>query len=152
MPDSATPWTAAFQAPLSMRFSGQGYWSGLPFPSPGHLPNPGIDPGFPALQANSLPIELQGKLLAVLFKFYLKKFFFKFYFAILYWFSHTLTWIHHRCTRVPNPEPPSHLLPHTISLGLPSAPAPSILYLASNIDWRFISYMILYMFQCHSPK
>ena len=63
MPDSATPWTAAFQAPLSMRFSGQGYWSGLPFPSPGDLPNPGIEPGSPALQPDSLPAELQGKLI-----------------------------------------------------------------------------------------
>ena len=41
---------------------------------------------------------------------------------------------------------------HTISLGHPCAPAPSILYPASNLDWRFISYRILYMFQCHSPK
>ena len=48
---------------------------------------------------------------------------------------------------------PSPLLPaHTIPLGHPSAPAPNILYPASNLDWRFISYMILYMFQCHSPK
>ena len=47
---------------------------------------------------------------------------------------------------------PSHLPPHTIPLGHPSAPAPNILYSASNLDWRFISYMILYMFQCHSPK
>ena len=46
----------------------------------------------------------------------------------------------------------SHLPPHTIPLGHPSAPAPSILYTASNLDWRFVSYMILYMFQCHSPK
>ena len=67
-------------------------------------------------------------------------------------FCHVLTWISHGCTCVPNPEPPSHLPPHTISLGHPSAPAPSILYPALNIDWRFISYMILYMFQCHSPK
>ena len=57
----ATPWTAVHQAPLSMRFSRQGYWSGLPFPSPGDLPNPGIKPGFPALQADSLLTELQGK-------------------------------------------------------------------------------------------
>ena len=49
-------------------------------------------------------------------------------------------------------KPPSHLPPHTISLGHPSAPAPSILNPASNLDWQFISYMILYMFQCHSPK
>ena len=51
------------------------------------------------------------------------------------------------CTRVPNPEPPSHL-----PLGHPSAPAPSILYPALNLDWRFVSYMMLYMFQGHSPK
>ena len=49
--------------------------------------------------------------------------------------------------------PPSSLLPlHTIPLGHPSAPAPSIQYRASNLDWRLISYMILYIFQCHSPK
>ena len=47
---------------------------------------------------------------------------------------------------------PSHLPPHTIPLGHPSAPAPSFLYPASNLDWRFISYMVLYMFQRHSPK
>ena len=74
------------------------------------------------------------------------------YFTILYWFCHTSTWIRHGCTRVPNPEAPSHLAPHTIPLGHPSAPAPSILYPASNLDWRFFSYMILYMFKCHSPK
>ena len=56
-----TPWTAAHQAPLSMRFSRQGYWSGLSFPSAGNLPNPGIEPRSPALQADSLPTELHGK-------------------------------------------------------------------------------------------
>ena len=75
-----------------------------------------------------------------------------FYFTILYWFCHTSTWICNGCTRVPNPEPPSHLPPHTISLGHPSTPAPSILFPALNLDWQFVSYMILYMFQCHSPK
>ena len=74
------------------------------------------------------------------------------YFTILYWFCHTSTWIHHRYTRVPHPEQPPPLLPRTIPLGHPSAPAPSILYLVPNLDWWFISYMILYMFQCHSPK
>ena len=78
-------------------------------------------------------------------------FFFFFYFTILYWFCHTLTWIYHGCTCVPHPEPPSHLPPHTIPLGHPSAPALSTLYLALNLDWRFISHMIIYMFQCHSP-
>ena len=50
-----TPWSVAYQAPLSMGFSRQGYWSGLPFPSPGDLPNPEIEPGSPALQADTLP-------------------------------------------------------------------------------------------------
>ena len=49
-------------------------------------------------------------------------------------------------------EPLSLLPPCTVPLGHPSAPAPSILYPALNLDWWFISYMILYMFQCHSPK
>ena len=59
--DSATPWTAACQAPLSMILSQQAYWSGLPFPSPGDLPNPGTKSGSPALQADSLPSEPPGK-------------------------------------------------------------------------------------------
>ena len=75
-----------------------------------------------------------------------------FYFTILYWFCHTLTWIHHGCTCVPKHEPPSQLPPHNISLGHHRAPAPSMLYPASDIDWRFNSYMIVYMLQCHSPK
>ena len=74
------------------------------------------------------------------------------YFTILYWFCHTSTCICHGCTRVPNPELPSHLPPHPIPLGHPSAPAPIIQYHASNLDWQFVSYMILYMFKCHSPK
>ena len=57
-PTLATPWTVACQAPLSMRFSRQEYWSGLPFPSPRDLPDPGMKPGSPALQADSLPTEL----------------------------------------------------------------------------------------------
>ena len=50
----ATPWTVAYQAPPTMGFSRQEYWSGLPFPSPGDLPNPGIEPGSPAFQADAL--------------------------------------------------------------------------------------------------
>ena len=57
----ATPWTVARQAPLSMGFSKQEYWSGLPFPSPGDLPNPGIEPRSPALQADALSSEPPGK-------------------------------------------------------------------------------------------
>ena len=56
-----TPWTVAFQAPPSMEFSRQEYWSGLPFPSPGDLPDPGIKPRSPVLQADALTSESSGK-------------------------------------------------------------------------------------------
>ena len=55
------PWTVANQAPPSMVFSRQEYWSGLPFPSPGDLPNPGIEPRSPTLQADALTSEPPGK-------------------------------------------------------------------------------------------
>ena len=58
----ATPWTVAHQALPSMGLSRQGYWSGLPFPSPGDLPDPGIEPRSPAVQADTLPPEPPGKL------------------------------------------------------------------------------------------
>ena len=58
-----TPRTVAYQAPLSIGFSRQEYWSGLPFTSPGDLPDPGIEPGSPALQAYSLLTEPPGKTL-----------------------------------------------------------------------------------------
>ena len=62
MSDSyATPWTVAHQVPPSMGFSRQEYWSGLPFPSPGDLPDPGIEPRSPALQADALTSEPPGK-------------------------------------------------------------------------------------------
>ena len=54
-------WTVAHQGPLSMGFSRSEYWSGLPFPSPGDLSDPGVEPGSPALQADSLPTEPPGK-------------------------------------------------------------------------------------------
>ena len=57
----AIPWIVACQAPLSIKFSRQEYWSGLLFPSPGDLQHPGIEPGSPALQADSLPSVLPGK-------------------------------------------------------------------------------------------
>ena len=56
-----TPWTVAHQVPWSMGFSRHEYWSGLPFPSPGDLPDSGIKPRSPALHADTLPPELQGK-------------------------------------------------------------------------------------------
>ena len=61
------PWTVAYQAPLSMRFSRQEYWSGFPLPSPGDLPYPGIEPRSPALYADALPSEPPGKSLFLKF-------------------------------------------------------------------------------------
>ena len=60
-PTVVTPWIVAHQAPLSMGFSRQEYWSGLPFPSPGDLPDPGIEPRSPTLQADALTSEPPGK-------------------------------------------------------------------------------------------
>ena len=60
-PALVTQWAVVHQAPLSTGFPRQEYWSGLPFPSPGDLPNPGIEPGCPTSQADSLPTEPPGK-------------------------------------------------------------------------------------------
>ena len=60
VPLCATPWTVALQAPVSMGFSRQEYWNGLPLPSSGDLPDPGIKPLSPALQADSLPLSHLG--------------------------------------------------------------------------------------------
>ena len=92
-----------------------------------------------------------------------KRFFFKFLkFIYFNWrliilqycsgFCHTLTWISHGCMCVSHPEHPSHLPPHPIPLGHPSGPALSTLSHASILDWQSISHMIIYMFQCYSPK
>ena len=64
VPDSVTPWTVAYQAPPSMGFSRKEYWSGSPFPSPEDLPDPGIEPKSPTLQADALPSEPLGKSLS----------------------------------------------------------------------------------------
>ena len=68
--DSETPWTVARQVPRSMRFSRQEYWSGLPFPFAGDLPDPGAEPGSPAFQVDSIPAETPGKLYLGLGKSY----------------------------------------------------------------------------------
>ena len=67
-----TPWTVNFQVPLTMQFSRQEYWSGLPFPPAVHLPDPGIEPASlvsPALQADSLLTELSGTNFTCEYKF-----------------------------------------------------------------------------------
>ena len=65
MSNSVTPWTVIPQAPLSMAFSRQEYWSVLTFPSPGDLPNPGTEPRSPELLTDSLPSKPLGKPLAL---------------------------------------------------------------------------------------
>ena len=92
-------------------------------------------------------------LVTLIFIFFVVVVLFLFFnFTILYWFCHISSWIHHRNTHVPHPETSSLLPPRTIPLGRPNAPAPSIQYRAPNLDWWLVSCMILYMFQCHSPK
>ena len=59
-----TPWTVPYKAPLSVGFSRQEYWSGVPFPSPEDVPDQGIEPGSPALQADALPSKSPGKSLS----------------------------------------------------------------------------------------
>ena len=75
-----------------------------------------------------------------------------FNFTILYWFSHISTWIRHRYTHVPHPEPSSLLPPCTIPLGHPSAPAPSIQYHASNLDWQLVSLWYYTCFNAILPN
>ena len=141
-----------------MEFSSPQYWNGLPFPSPGDLPNPGIKPRSPALQGDSLPAEPQGKHLSVLnlseinFPF---SFYFNWRLITLQYcsgFCHTLTWNRYVCTCVPHPELPHHLTPHPISQSHLSAPALSTLSHAWNLDWQSVSHMIIYRFQCYSLK
>ena len=104
-----------------------------------------------AIKPSSSPAFSLSQHKGLFFSFFLSFFFFLnfiftlFYFTVLYGFCHTLTWIHHGCISAPNPESPSHLPPHIISLDHPHARAPSILYLVSNIHWSFFSYMIVYI-------
>ena len=86
----ATPWTVAYQASPSMGFSRQEYWSGLPFPSPGDLPDPGIKPGFPALEADALTSEPPGKTVERIFpQLLLSKVLFSFWNKQPQWFAST---------------------------------------------------------------
>ena len=99
----------------------------------------------------------------VFFFFPLQPIFLSFFFFLVYFswrlstlqyfsgFCHTLIWISHGFTCVPHPEPPFHLSPHPIPLGHPSAPAPSTLSHASNLDWRSVSHMIIYIFSAILP-
>ena len=98
-PTLATPWTIAHQAPLSMGFSRQEYWSGLPFPSPGDLANPGIKPGSPALQADDLLTELWRKS------------------SIDIWYWHQFSWLTQSCPTLATPWTIAHKDP--LSVGFP---------------------------------
>ena len=107
-----TLWTVSRQAPLSMGFSRQEYWSGSPCPPAGDLPDPGMEPVslmYPAL-AGSFFFFFKGQIILFYFLFFCSE------------FCHTLKWNSHGFTCVPHPDPPSHLPLHPLPLGLPSAP------------------------------
>ena len=100
----------------------------------------------------ALPLSISRTVFFLLINLFL----FLLYFTLQYCIGFAIPW-HESTTgvyKLPilNPPPTSHLPPHIISLDHPHAPAPSILYPVSNIDWHFIYYMIVYMFQGHSPK
>ena len=86
-----------------------------------------------------------GSLLLLLFNFL-------FYFTTQYWFCHTLTWIHHGCTWVPNPESPTSPPLSPYHLWVIPVHQPQASCIVSNVDWWYVSYMIVYIFQCCSPK
>ena len=127
-----------------MEFSRQENWSGLPCPPPGNLPDPGWN--------LSLSCLLHWQAASSAFFFFLN---FNWWLITLQYcggFCHTFTWISHGCTGVPPRVPLSHLPPHPVPQGHPSVPALSTLSHASNLDWRSISHMIIYMFQCYPLK
>ena len=119
-------------------------------PSYSYYPKPCLELLFSPCWA--LILEPKRMKTVTVFSFFLFLLILFFNFTILYWFCHISKWIHHGYACVPHPEPSSLLPPHTLPLGHPSAPAPSIQHCASNLDWQLVSYMMLYMFQCHSPK
>ena len=99
-----TSWTVAFQAPLSIGFPRQEYWSGLSFPFLGDLSDPGIEPTSPAFQADFLKIYFNWRLITLQY---------------CGGFCHVFTWLSHGCACVPHPDPPSYLSPHPIQLVQP---------------------------------
>ena len=96
---------------------------------------------FNNLQFSVLNIFTKDTTFFLIYYYFFNLFYFilVFNFTILYWFCHISKWIRHRYTCVPHHEPYSLPPPHTIPLGRPSAPAPSIQYRASNLDWRLVS-------------
>ena len=136
-----------------MGFSRQEYWSGLPFPSPGDLPNPGIKSRSPALQADTLTSEPpkwhQVISIRIIFCSSHNKILQKISTEKSQELWNSLVYI----TSLIKIAEEIRLLIIYLDIRIlaqPSTPAASFLYPASNLDWRFISYMILYMFQC--PK
>ena len=153
----ATPWTAACQAPLSMGFLRQEYWSGLPFSSQGessrprYQVSPALAGGF-FIQIGGIKISRKGMKTCAFYFFIIYLFIF-IIIILLYNIILVLPYINMNPPRVYTCSPSwTPLPPQTIPLGHPGAPAPSTLYHALNLDWRFVSHMILYMFQCHFPK
>ena len=115
----------------------QEFWRGLPCPSPGDLPGPGIEHGSPELGDGFFFFFFNWRLITLQ---YCSGF-------AIHWHESAMS-LH----VFPILNIPSHLPPHPIPLGHPSAPALSTLSHASNLDWQFISHMIIYVFQCYPLK
>ena len=129
----------------------QEYWSGKPIPSPGDLPIQGSSSGL--LHCRWVLYQLSYQEIPESFFFFL--IYFNWRLITLQYcggFCHTFAWISHGCAFVHHLETPSHLSPHPISQGHPSAPALSTLSHASNLDWWAVSHMVIYMFKCYSLK
>ena len=157
-----------------MGFPRQEHWSGLSFPSPGVIPYPETEPSRISLNKSHIRNERWRKTVENSVKYFINffsnivqylwnnNFIFNFLSIYFNWrlitlqycagFCHAFKWISHGCTCVPHSDPPSHLPLHPIPQGHPSAPALSTLSHASDLDWRSISHMIIYMFQCYSLK
>ena len=149
----ATLWTVAHQAPLSMGVSRQEYWSELPCPSPGDLPDPGIEPApaaSPTLQVDSLPTEPPGKLISLILLIIL--FFFNWSKIALQCsasFCYLTTWTSYLYTNVPCLEPPSHSNPHPTHLGQHWA---ELSLPSSRLPLASILHTVVYTCQNYSPN
>ena len=159
-PPFAQPWTWPKER-QSMK-TGPMRWAGTRKRSPVYgIRRVQLEPTQPSSSSSYSPLsclclctESWGLIHRFFFFIYL---FFKYKFIYFNWrlitlqycigFANTSTWIRHRCTHVPRPEPPSLLLPQTLPLGHPSAPTLSILYHASNLDWWFVSHILYILLQ-----
>ena len=134
-----TPWTVTYQVPLSIGFSRQKYWSGLPFPPPGDLPNPGVEPRPPTLQADALLSEPPGKPHTIVYRLQSHTFVCFMYFG---------RWVLHTKTSINFSHPHFHGLYSLIS-HTPETQAHAILNQQSCILLEIMLHMPFCIVTCH---